>query len=678
MVLDAIPDGQLRCVDAGEGRWESIGPDGGFALVPRSGRFPGSWVVLDAELDVDDGAATWLHVAPHPGPGGVRVKLPSPWHGRLLTTLRLPPVVHALRLAPRDRPGAFRFGTIAVEPIGGLEAGWRRLRRLGGVLVREPGRAATLMRRGLVETGAPVDEYACWVARFDTFGADDHARMRARIATLPRQPRLTLVAGVGDAASSRIAALIASVSAQIYPTWELWVVADPSTPDDGRAWVAECSVRDTRIRLAADLAEAAARTTGEFLGVLDVADRLAPHALYLLAEEIAAVPDVDVVYADEDEIDDGGRRQGPRFLPDWNPDWFRAVDYLSHLRVQRTAMVRAVGLEGRDLTRRCLSEAPRAVVRHVPFVLGHRATRGGSRPVPVRVSWPLPDPRPLVTLVVPTRDGMPMLKRCVESVLRRTDYPAIELLVVDNQSRDPRTLAYLETLAPESRVRVLRWDRPFNYAAINNHAVRTARGTLVGLLNDDVEALDSGWLTEMVSQALRPEIGAVGALLLYPDGTVQHAGVVTGLWHITSHLHRTLPATDSGWLDWVSTAHDVSAVTGACLVVRRALWDTVGGLDEETFPIAFNDVDFCLRLEAAGYRNLYTPHARLRHHESFSRGPDTTSAARPRFLGEVEALRARWGRRLLEDPAYNPNLSLHSDQATLAWPPRVRRPWRPE
>jgi GT2 family glycosyltransferase len=283
-----------------------------------------------------------------------------------------------------------------------------------------------------------------------------------------------------------------------------------------------------------------------------------------------------------------------------------------------------------------------------------------------------------VSLLIPTRDGLAVLKRCLDSLVAKTTYPRFEIVIVDNQSREPATLAYLASLVESGRARVVPYDRPFNYSAINNLAAREARGEVLCLLNNDVEVITPDWLTELVSHALRPDVGAVGAKLLYPNDTIQHAGVVTGLWEIAGHVHRFLPREAPGYFSRAHLVQNVSVVTGACLAIRRELYLALGGLEEDNLAVAFNDVDFCLRVDAAGYRNVWTPWAELYHHESFSRGPEDTPEKQQRANREVDYMKRRWGAQLKADPYYNPNLSLYSEAPELAWPPRVRRPWRPD
>jgi GT2 family glycosyltransferase len=300
----------------------------------------------------------------------------------------------------------------------------------------------------------------------------------------------------------------------------------------------------------------------------------------------------------------------------------------------------------------------------------------GLFPTTYRVRHPLPAEPPLVSLIIPTRDGYALIEQAVRTILEKTTYPRFEILIIDNQSTDPRTLQYFEELQQRKQARVIRYDAPFNFSVVNNLGVREARGEVVGLINNDVDVIEPEWLTELVSQAIRPEIGAVGCKLLYPDDTIQHAGVILGLFGVAGHVFRQIPRNAPGYFSRAQLVQDLSCCTAACLVLRKKVYQEVGGLDEQNLRVAFNDVDFCMRIAKAGYRNLYTPYALLYHHESASRGFEDTPEKQARFQREVLFMKERWGAALEQDPAYNPNLSLTSLQMEFAWPPRARRPWK--
>ncbi len=270
-----------------------------------------------------------------------------------------------------------------------------------------------------------------------------------------------------------------------------------------------------------------------------------------------------------------------------------------------------------------------------------------------------------MSLIILTRDRSDMLQTCVDSIISKTRYAPYEIVIVDNDSREPETHALFEKLRRENAVRVLSRPGPFNFSALNNAAAREVHGSILGLLNNDIEVKDGEWLTELVSLSARDEIGCVGCKLLYPDGRIQHAGVYLGLGGIAGHGFRFAAKDDPGYLRRMLMVHDVSAVTAACLFVRKAVFEQVGGLDEKDLGVAYNDVDFCLKVRAAGYLNLWTPFAELIHYESASRGRDFTPAKARRYRTEVNALRRRWGQQLFSDPYYSPHLTNDREDFSL-------------
>ena len=321
-----------------------------------------------------------------------------------------------------------------------------------------------------------------------------------------------------------------------------------------------------------------------------------------------------------------------------------------------------------------------AHIVHLPHVLVHREAApeassldhakavatvvagGGGRTCcgpyeTVRVSWPLPaEDRPLVSIIVPTRDKVELLRTCVETLLDRTKYAPIEVIIVDNGSEQQATAQFLEKISTDPRVGVLAAPGPYNYSTLNNDAAASARGDFLCLLNNDTEVIDGDWLDEMMRYAMRPEVGAVGAKLLYADRSIQHAGVVVGIGDAAGHAHRYLPEGDAGYFGLPNVTHYVTAVTGACLLVDRTKFEAVGGLDAHSFAVAYNDVDLCLKLEQAGWRNVYVPHAVLIHHESKSRGKDHAPDQIDRYRGELRRFQERWNVANYRDPLLNPNL----------------------
>jgi GT2 family glycosyltransferase len=320
-----------------------------------------------------------------------------------------------------------------------------------------------------------------------------------------------------------------------------------------------------------------------------------------------------------------------------------------------------------------LEAAARAVLEHLARTKV-TAIVEPHREIYLRIRYPAPKDAPLVSMIIPTRDRADLLRKMVNSVFAKTDYKNYELVIVDNESSEAAALDYLDGLRKDRRAQIHRVPGSFNYSKLNNLGVSKARGNVIALMNNDLEAINPDWLKEMLSHLMRPEIGAVGARLWYPDGTLQHAGVILGSGGVAGHIHGG-KRPDSGYFSRQHLAQNFSAVTAACMLVRKEVYQEVNGLDEINLPVAFGDVDFCLRLRRAGYRIVWTPHAEFFHHESASRGVEDTSDKQRRFLSEIEYMRETWGDLLVTDPYYNPNLSLDSDLFTLAFPPRLKKPW---
>ena len=363
------------------------------------------------------------------------------------------------------------------------------------------------------------------------------------------------------------------------------------------------------------------------------------------------------------------------------------------------------GAQDYDLALRCCEAISETAIIHIPRVLYHWRAHGGSTALAgdekpyaalagvraldehlqrthcdghtellpfgmYRVHYALPSDNPLVSLIIPTKNAHALVKQCIDSILEKTTYPAYEIILVDNGSDDADSLAYFETLKALPNITVVRDDGPFNYSAINNRAVEHANGEVIGLVNNDIEVISPDWLSEMVSIALQPGVGAVGARLWYPDDRLQHGGVIVGVGGVAGHSHKFLAKGDVGYFGRAGLIQELSAVTAACLVIKKSTFHQVKGLDEVNLSVAFNDVDFCLRVQEAGYVNVWTPFAELYHHESATRGEEDTSAKKNRFMAEVLYMQSRWP-DLERDYAYSPNLTLEHEDFGLAWPPRL-------
>jgi len=577
------------------------------------------------------------------------------------------------------------------------------------------------------ETREMVGDYTLWIRRYDRLQRDDVRRIRKQIAQFRDSPLISVLLPVYNSNLKWLRRAILSVQSQLYPRWELCIVDDAST--NRKIWplLKKYARRDPRIKvmrraqnghISAASNDALSMAEGDFVALLDHDDELAPTALYFVALAFNEDQELQLLYSDEDKLDVRSRRSDPYFKSDWNPELLLAQNFVSHLSVYRTDLIRRVGgfrigFEGSqdyDLTLRCIEHVQPEQIEHLPHVLYHwRITDGSTascataKPyaqeaarravqehldrtgvegavVPdygmyLRAKYALPAKQPLVSIIIPTRDRASFLQKCLESIFEKTDYRNYEVIVLDNGSRETETLEFLVALEKRERVRVERIDIPFNYSRLNNRGVELSRGSLIALLNNDVEIINDGWLSELVSRALRPEVGLVGARLWYPNGSIQHGGVILGAGGIAGHAHLGVRY-EPGYFARPHLAQNLSAVTAACAVMRRDVYLQLGGFDEVNLPVTFNDVDFCLRLREAGYWIVWTPHAELVHHESASRGFDDSTPKQVRFLAEVDYMKAKWGDKLQYDPFYNPNLSLGENLFTLAFPPRTTKPWR--
>ncbi len=545
------------------------------------------------------------------------------------------------------------------------------------------------------------DGYARWVKAHRLKPADQ-AQIRQQVAELAYQPLISVLVPVYNPPAAWLRAGLDSVLAQLYPHWELCIADDASTQPHVRAILEAYAACDARFRVvyratnghvSVATNDALALATGEFVAFLDHDDTLAPEALFQVALAINAQPQVELLYSDEDFVDRRGRRVRPIAKPGWSPFLLRSHNYISHLLVMRRALVDGLGgcragMEGaqdHDLILRAVEAIPPQHIHHIPGVLYHWRIHAGStaagtkvksyaaaasrrvvaehllrigvdariEPVPGRpyvhhVCYPLPA-KARASVIIPTRDRLDLLQPCLDGLWTGTDSPEVEVIVVDNGSVEPEMLRYLADLAARPNVRVLREDAPFNFSALCNLGARAAMGELLCFLNNDILVTQPGWLRELAGLALQPGVGAVGPLLRYPDGRIQHMGIeIISPWSAQLIGHGRDYAQAQRTLELCTVRH-VVAVTGACLVVSRAAFTAVGGFDER-LPVAFNDVDLCLSLHAAGYWNVWTPFAELTHHHWATRGRDNTPEREVRKAQEAGRLREKWGEMIPQDP----------------------------
>lgn len=533
------------------------------------------------------------------------------------------------------------------------------------------------------------------------------------------RPLISIITPVYNTDGIILEKMIDSVLAQTYSNWELCIVDGFSKKSYIRSLLNKYARRDSRIKvkfLDANLGisgnsnEAVEMAQGEFIALLDHDDRLAPNALYENVLLLNVHPDADMIYSDEDKIDLKDIRSNPFFKPDWSPDLLRSIMYTCHLGVYRTSLVKSVGnfragfdgSQDHDLALRLTEKTSR--IHHIPKVLYHWRMVHGSTALNTQakdyaeaarlkavrehcernglkgIAEPglfngavrfrhLPENKPLVSIIIPTRDKSAVLKQCLDSILKISTYQNYEVLVVDNNSSEQETLDYFDSLKTRANVRVIKYPGSFNFSAINNFAAARADGELLLFLNNDTEIISPDWLESMIEHAVREDVGAIGARLLYPDETVQHAGVVMGMGGVAGHAHLKLPRDDPGYFGRAKLVQNVSAVTGACLMTKADLFKSLQGFNEQDLAIAFNDIDYCLRLREENLLVIYTPYAELYHYESLSRGSDLDPQNIERFKREIKYMRDKWLRTIESDPYYNPNLSLDLSLGTFTLAP---------
>jgi glycosyltransferase involved in cell wall biosynthesis len=571
-----------------------------------------------------------------------------------------------------------------------------------------------LLRRLESELDQAAD-YLQWIAHNEPSEVD-RKKLGEQVQNWRHQPLMSVLVPTYNSPLIYLKEAVESVQAQVYPHWELCIADDASTHPEVVAYLRELAQQDSRVvvtfrekngHISASSNSALASAQGEWVALLDHDDRLHPLALFHVVQALQSNPDAQIIYSDEDKIDAQGLRFGPYFKGAFNRELMWAQNMISHLGCYRRDALVAIhgfrlGFEGSqdyDLALRVMERCRPDQVVHIPHVLYHwRAIVGSTalapdqkpyadsasrralrehlervgisanvEPAPAipnmnRVRPKLPDPLPLVSILIPTRDRLTLLKTCIESLQRQTTYPHFELVVVDNGSTESDSLIYLDSLVQQG-IKVIRDSRPFNFSALNNLAANHAQGEFLCLMNNDIEIVQGDWLQEMISFAALPGVGAVGAKLWYPneqDG-LQHGGVVIGMGGVAGHAHVGLARGQVGYFGRVALHHRLMAVTAACMVIRKSHYLQVGGLDE-SIAVAFNDVDFCLRLHEAGLACILTPYAEMIHHESASRGDDLSDAQRERFMAEERFMHERWGDRLHDDPFFSPNLSLaHPD-----------------
>ena len=569
-----------------------------------------------------------------------------------------------------------------------------------------------------------IRTYSEWVRKYNTIKASEFEIWKKRLDRLKTTPKISVLMPVCDTEEEFLHKAIHSVIKQFYPNWELCIVDDASLNPNIKNILKSYAEQDSRIKLVLtknrghiSIASNAALkiAQGTYAIFLDHDDELREHSLLRIVEEINKSPKVRFLYSDEDKIDEKGNRYDHHFKTNWNPDLLLSQNYICHLACCEIDLLRKSngfreGFEGAqdwDLFLRITEQLNNDEISHIPEILYHwrasskstasslssksyvheaalktlndtirrRSLRAAPKLVDKkngywRIAYQIPSDEPLVSILIPTKDRIDLLKTCIDSILKITKYKNFEILILDNESIEKNSHKYFEQVSELKNIKVIRVKSSFNYSYINNYGVKQANGNILAFVNNDIEITEPGWLYEMVSHAIRKEIGCVGAKLLYPNKTIQHAGVIIGIGGVAGHSFKNYPSTHSGYKHRLQLVQNYSAVTAACLVVEKEIFKKVGGFDEENLKVAFNDVDFCLKVLEAGFRNLWTPHSLMIHHESASRGLEKTTKQKKRFQNEVLFMQKKWSGMLMKDSFYNPNLSLDSEDFSLSFPPR--------
>lgn len=548
--------------------------------------------------------------------------------------------------------------------------------------------------------------YGPW---YEAYVPDEAALEKQRHHHFEYSPLISVAVPAYRTPEKFLAQMIDSLLAQTYGNWELCIAN--GSPEDGamKKVLEEYTKKDSRIRvseltenkgIAGNTNAALEMSRGEFVGLLDHDDLLAPNALYEIVRALDEDRNLDAVYTDEDKVTtELDEHFQPHLKPDFNLDLLRSNNYICHFFVVRRSIVQKVGgfrqefdgAQDHDFIFRCIETAEK--VGHIPEILYHWRTHkastadnpaskmyafdAGKRAIEAhlkrtgtegivshtpdlgffRVKYPVQG-QPLVSVIIPNKDEKETLKACIDSIREKTEYPNYEIIIVENNSTTDEIFQYYKELSQDPRIRLLRWKKEFNYSAINNYGVRHANGEYLLFLNNDVTVITPGWIKELLGVCQRPEVGAAGVKLIYPDNTIQHAGCVIGLGGIAGHMFVDMPANRTGYLHKASILQDMSAVTAACMMMKRTAFEEAGGFTEK-LSVAFNDVDLCLKVRKNHKLIVYDPYVQLYHMESKTRGAEDNKEKVRRFQEEIEYMRCQWIDILKKgDPYYNKNLSL--------------------
>jgi GT2 family glycosyltransferase/ADP-heptose:LPS heptosyltransferase len=726
--------------------WRSLGSDPQFRVIGQS--FPPGWYYLSAQIEFRPNLIGQMKLYIDSGSGfnERETVILKAFSNKVNEAFYLPHGAKQLRFDPTELPGTFALEEFSVAP-----SLWLSLRKFlayyedrlfrwqfasrGYLLARTvyqripiPGRVKFHLSQKvkcLFQRRYISNDYHDWIVAYDSLDDLDRCQIQQHISTFERKPVISIIMPVRNVSGPFLLSAIESVRKQNYPHWELCIFSDSNA--DVHKIIEKYLNQDTRIQVyysdtIVELKDALKFASGDYVTFLGQSDMLSEHALYFMALELNNYPQANLIYSDEDKINEHGQRCDPYFKPDFSRDILFSQDMLSRLCVYQAEVLSGIDgfkfcLDFKDsqewgLVLRCIERVGPHQIRHVPRILYHQRRISISNPpvegailarkiiqeyldrhvpgakvIPAesrpqsfqRVIYPLPEKVPLVSILLPSANYT-ILCNVIESIHAKTDYSCYEVLIDYNGKQ--LDIEMLDAIKKHPLVRIINTKpraagQDFNYSRIINNLAEAAHGDVLVFLNDDVDIINADWLRELVSNALRPEIGIVGAKLYYPDDTVQHGGVIVGMSGGAAHSHIRVPRGSHGYNFHLMLPRGSTAVTFACAAVRKELFVKAGKLDDINLPIAFNDVDFCLRLMSLGYQNLWIPYAELYHHESITRGHDNTPEKAKRCARENGYMKERWGVLYEQDPMYNPNLSIQYPSHALAWPPRLKlRPWQ--
>ena len=554
--------------------------------------------------------------------------------------------------------------------------------------------------------------YKYWLKKYDKITYDDIYLIKKRLLNIPEWEPIIIIAELGKNRIDDILRMVKSLQDQLYPCWNLLLVANEPGHELSEE-IKEISKAEQRviIKYGNNFRDDTRLSAQEAAGIMiiDYPAYFTIHSLAVITIILNDEKNKKILFTDHDNILENGQRLNPVFKPGWNYEYYLAYDYIvspviyePELFLQLSNATDHNFINNRKLLFNAYELARDSDISHIPLILFHEYINRQYRDIGLIASETnehlrrineqaelQPDTtnnfchikrtmsdNPLISIIIPTRNKLQLLSTLLEGLWNNTDYSNFEIIIIDNNSDEQETITYLQELQRNEKIKLLNYDDKFNYSLMINKAIAHANSEYVGIINNDITIIHPEWLDEMVCQILRKQVGIVGAKLLYPDGTLQHGGMVTGLKGYVGYPHKHFPSATRGYLHRLEITQEVSCVMGACMLVKKSLYLNVGGMDEENLPVTFNDIDLCLKIRDSGYRIIWTPNAQLYHMESASRDDDLSPDSMERWTSELEYFTNKWGNTLFEDPYFNPNLSLLDENLSLAYPPRVNYPWQ--